>query len=52
MKISDLNLLEVDIYDGDALVYSGMCEEVPEEIKSQHIKIVGIDRKKIILKIE
>ena len=52
MKIEDLNLLEVDIYDGNKIIYSGMCEDVPEEIKTKHIKIIGIDGKKIKLKIE
>ena len=52
MKIGDLNLLEVDIYDGENLIYNGMCEDVPENIKSQHIKITRIDGKKLILEIE
>lgn len=52
MKIGDLNLLEVDIYDGDKIIYNGMCEEVPEEIKTKHIKIIGIDGKKLKIKIE
>ena len=52
MKITDLNLLEVDIFDGDQIVYSGMCDEVPEEIKQRNIKIDKIDGKKLIIKLE
>ena len=52
MKITDLNLLEVDIFDGEKIVYSGMCDEVPEEIKQRNIKIDKIDGKKLIIKLE
>lgn len=52
MKIADLNLIKVDIYDGEQIVYSGMCDEVPEEIKQRNIKIDKIDGKKLIIKLE
>ena len=52
MKITDLNLLEVEIYDNSELIYQGMCEEVPNSIKEKHIQIIGIDGKKLKLKVE
>lgn len=52
MKITDLNLLEIDLYDGKTLIYNGMCENVPDEFKTKKIKIVGIDGKKLKLEIE
>ncbi len=51
MKISDFNLLEIDIFEGEKLIYNGMSEDVPEELKEAHINITGIDGKKIITKL-
>ena len=51
MTIKDFNLLEIDVYDGDKLIYNGMCEDAPEELKDNQIKIDGIDRKKLIVKL-
>ena len=48
MKISEFNLLEIDVYDKDKLIYNGMSEDVPEELKQRHIKIIKMDGKKII----
>lgn len=48
MKISEFNLLEIDVYDKDKLIYTGMSEDVPEDLKQRHIKIVKLDGKKII----
>ena len=50
MKITDLNLLEVDIYDGEKITYSGMCNEAPDILKEKQIKIDRIDGKKLIIK--
>ena len=52
MKITDLNLLEIDLYDGDKIIYSGMCNEAPDELKELKIKIDRIDGKKLILRKE
>ncbi len=52
MKISEFNLLEIDIFDGDNLIYNGMSENVPEELKEEHVKIIGIDGKKVITKLD
>ena len=51
MKISDFNLLKIDVFDGDKLIYNGMSENVPEDLKQAHIKIEGIDGKKVITKL-
>lgn len=50
MTVNDFNLLEIDIYDGDELVYSGMRENVPEELRKKDIQITGNDGKKLIVK--
>ena len=50
MTVNDFNLLEIDIYDGDELVYSGMSENVPEELRKRDIHITGNDGKKLIVK--
>ena len=52
MKLSEFNLLEIDIFNGENLVYSGMSENVPEDLKNTHIKITGIDGKKVITQID
>ncbi len=51
MTIKEFNLLEIDIYNGDELIYSGMSENVPEELKSRQIKIDGNEGKKLIIKL-
>ena len=52
MKISEFNLLEIDVFDGDNLIYNGMSENVPEDLKEEHVKIIGIDGKKVITKLD
>lgn len=52
MTIRDFNLLEIDIYENENLIYTGMNENVPEEYKNRQIKITGIDGKKVIVKLE
>ena len=52
MKIKEFNLLEIAVYDGEQLIYDGMSEDVPEDLKNQSIQIVGIDGKKLITKLE
>ncbi len=51
MTLKDFNLLEVDIYEGEDLVYSGMSEDAPEDMKQRQIKIDGNDGKKLIIKL-
>lgn len=51
MNCNEFNLLQLDIYDGDNLIFSGMSEDVPENIKSFPIKINGIDGKKLIVEL-
>jgi len=52
MLITELRLLEIDLYDGDKLIYSGKTEDLPEELKNKHISITGSDGKKLILKLD
>ena len=52
MKITDLHLLEIDVYKNQELVYNGMTEDVPDNLKNVKIKITGIDGKKLKLEIE
>ena len=51
MKITEFNLLEIDVYDGDKLVYNGMCEDAPDELKNKEIRIEKMQGKKLIIKI-
>ena len=51
MNCNEFNLLQLDIYDGDKLIFSGISEKVPENIKSLPIKINGIDGKKLIVEL-
>lgn len=52
MKITDLNLLIIDVYDGEQLIYTGMCDEAPEDLKQKQIQVKGIEGKKLILLIK
>lgn len=51
MKISEFNLLEIDVYDKDELIFNGKSEDAPEDLKQRDIIITGIDGKKIITKL-
>lgn len=53
MTIKEFNLLEIDVYDKDEkeLLYSGMCEEAPEDLKNKDIKILRMSQKKLIIKL-
>ncbi len=51
MKLDEFNLLEVDVFDGDDLIFNGMSEDIPESLKDKHINIIGIDGKKVITKL-
>ena len=49
MTIKDFNLLEIDVYDGDKLIYNGMCEDAPEELKDKQVRVRKIDNKTLII---
>ena len=53
MTIKDFNLLEIDVYDQNEkeLLYSSMCEDVPEELKNKQIKVLKMEQKKLIIKL-
>ena len=51
MKLGEFNLLEVDVYNGEDLIYNGVSNDMPDDLKSKHIEIIGIDGKKVITKI-
>ena len=51
MKISEFNLLEIDVYDGDKLIFNGRVEDAPEDLKEKHVKITSIEGKKVITKL-
>ena len=51
MTIKDFNLLQIDMLDGEKVIYSGMCSDAPDDIKNKQIEIVGMDGKKMIVKV-
>lgn len=51
MKISEFNLLEIDVYDKDELIFNGKVEDASEDLKQKNIVITGIDGKKVITKL-
>lgn len=51
MTIKEFNLLKIRVFDGDNIVYEGMCEDAPEELKDKQIKIAGIDGKIVKIKL-
>ncbi len=51
MTIKEFNLLKIRVFDGDNIVYEGMCEDAPEDLKNRQIKIDGIDGKIIKIKL-
>ena len=51
MKISEFNLLEIDVYDKDKLIFNGRVEDASEELKQKNVVITGIDGKKVITKL-
>lgn len=52
MTINEFNLLEIDVYDGDEKVYTGMCEDAPEEMKKKQITILRNESKKLIVQLK
>ena len=51
MKINELKLLEIDVYDEDELIFNGRVEDAPEDLKQKNIIITKMDGKKIITKL-
>lgn len=51
MTIREFNLLKIEVYDGDSIIYSGMSEDVPEELKDRQIKIEKMDGKVLKIKL-
>lgn len=51
MTIKEFNLLQIAVYDGENVIYTGMCNEAPEELKEKQIKIEGIEGKVLKIKL-
>ena len=51
MKINELKLLEIDVYNEDELIFNGRVEDAPEELKQKNIIITKINGKKVITKL-
>ena len=51
MTIKEFNLLKIEVYNGEEIIYSGMSEEVPEELKNKQIKIEQMDGKVLKVKL-
>lgn len=51
MTIKEFNLLKIRVFDSENIVYEGMCEDAPEDLKNRQIKIDGIDGKIIKIKL-
>ena len=51
MKINELKLLEIDVYNEDELIFNGRVEDAPEELRQKNIIITKIDGKKVITKL-
>lgn len=51
MTIREFNLLEIDVYNGDNLIFNGMCENAPDDLKQKQIKILRNENKKLIVKL-
>ncbi len=51
MTIKDFNLLQIEVYENDNIIYTGMSEDVPDDLKERKIQIQGIDGKKVKIKL-
>lgn len=51
MTIKEFNLLEIDVYDGDKIIFNGMCEDAPEALKQKQIKILKTENKKLVVEL-
>lgn len=51
MTLKEFNLLKIELYDGNNLIYAGTSNDVPEELKQRQIKIEGINDKTVKVKL-
>lgn len=51
MTIKEFNLLKIRVFNDENIVYEGMCEDAPEDLKKKQIKIDGIDGKIVKIKL-
>jgi len=51
MTIKEFNLLNIEVYDGESVIYTGMSENTPEELKDRQIKIEKMDGKVLKVKL-
>lgn len=51
MYIKDIHFLEVDILKDEKKIYSGMIEDVPDNMRESEIKNMSLDGKKLVIQI-
>lgn len=51
MTIKEFRLLKISVFDGEKEIYSGMCEDAPDNLKDEQIKIEGMENKTLKVKI-
>ncbi len=49
MWVKDVRNYEVEIYDGEKLIYSGNVNDAPDEIKEKETKTMNLEHKKILI---
>ena len=51
LKIGDLKLLKIKVKKDGEIIYDGMVEDAPEEIKNTHYMVATFDSDYIIIEI-
>ncbi len=51
MWVKDVRNYEVDIYEGEKLLYSGEVNDAPDELKKRETKTMRLEHKKIIIEL-
>lgn len=51
MTTKEFHLLNLRIYDGDNIIFEGMSEDVPEEIRERQIEVDKLVDKTLVVKI-
>ena len=51
MKIKELRLLNIKIMQGDNIIYEGMTEEIPEDLKNMEYNKIYFEGTNIIVSI-
>ena len=51
LKVGDLKLLNIKVMKDDNMIYSGMVEDAPDEIKETHYSSATFDSEFIILNV-